>query len=242
MNAEITFLAAMVAGLVGSGHCLAMCGGMAGLLSAKRHHEKPVRQTLAYNFGRIASYGIAGLLAGTLGRGVGMAADFNIAAGQLRIISGAIIVLAGIYLLTGKRIFAPLEKIGERFWARISPLAVKTLNRQGGLSVIMLGMLWGWLPCGLTWSMLAAAAATADPFTGLGLMTAFGLGTLPAMLAAGLAGFKLRGWLNKASIKRGAAVFMIAAGVWTAAFPIIGSHAGHAPDEPAAHGEHAQHH
>lgn len=241
MNAEITFLAALVAGLAGSGHCLAMCGGMAGLLSAKRHHEKPLRQTLAYNFGRIASYGFAGLLAGLLGRGVGMAAGFNIAAGQLRIISGVIIILAGVYLLTGKRIFAPLEKIGEKFWAKLSPLAVNTLNRKGSLSVIALGMLWGWLPCGLTWSMLAASAATANPFTGLGLMMAFGFGTLPAMAAAGLTGFKLRGWLNKASIKRTAAVFMIAAGAWTAAFPIIGSHASHASPEQAAHGEHAHH-
>lgn len=229
--------AALVAGLAGSGHCLAMCGGMAGLLSAKTPNDvRPVRRTLAYNTGRVASYAIAGFAAGLLGHAVGAAAGLGVAAGHLRVISGALIVLAGLYLATGSRLFAPFEKLGAHVWRRISPLAARQLRRDGHLATFSLGMLWGWLPCGLTWSMLAVAAASANALHGAAIMMLFGLGTLPAMLAVGLAGIRLRGLFARTAVRRGAAAFLIAAGVWTAAFPLVtmqqgptGEHVHHAP-------------
>lgn len=221
MNSELTLAAALVAGLAGSGHCLAMCGGMAGLIGARRDGDgKPIRRTLAYNLGRLFTYSVGGLLAGLLGRAVGLAAGLGVAAGQLRILSGAIIVLAGLYLLTGRRVFAPFEKLGEKAWAQVAPLAVRQLRREGLASTVTLGMLWGWLPCGMTWSMLAIAAATTSPLQGAGIMAAFGLGTLPAMVTAGIAGTGLRRLMSRRAWRQGAAALLLTAGIWTAAVPI----------------------
>lgn len=218
----VAALTALVAGLAGSGHCMAMCGGMAGLLAARRDTAgKPLRRTLTYNAGRITSYSIGGLLAGGLGQAIGIASGLDIAAGHLRVVSGAIIVLAGLYLLTGSRLFTPFEKLGERAWRAVSPLAVRQLKSNGSGAVFTLGMLWGWLPCGLTWSMLAIAAGTANAMQGGAIMLAFGLGTLPALIATGLAGLRIRNALHRAPVRRLAAIALIVAGMWTAAFPVM---------------------
>lgn len=235
MNTELLLAAssALLAGLAGSGHCFAMCGGMAGLLTARTTRAgKPLRRTLIYNLGRIGSYTLGGLLAGLLGYGIGMAAGLGVAAGQLRIVSGIIIVMAGLYLLTGLRWFAPFERIGERLWQKISPHATRQLRREGHAAEFTLGMLWGWLPCGLTWSMLAIAAASGTAASGGIIMLAFGIGTLPAMLAVGLAGFRLRSLLNNIAVRRSVAVMLIAAGAWTMAFPMF-AHSHAAPANPS---------
>lgn len=232
----IAVTSALLAGFAGSGHCVAMCGGMAGLLATRKDASgKPLRLTLTYNAGRITSYTLAGLLAGALGQAFGAATGLGVAAGHLRIISGAIIILAGLYLLTGSRIFAPFEKLGERVWRKLSPYAVKQLQRDGSGAVFSLGMLWGWLPCGLTWSMLAISASSTSAVHGASIMLAFGIGTLPALLTVGLAGFKLRGLLNRTTFRRGAAVVLILAGTWTAAFPVINSHASQAQETEHHH-------
>lgn len=212
-------LAALLAGLAGSAHCLAMCGGMAGLLAAHSDDSgRPLRRTLAYNLGRIASYTLGGLVAGLLGAVIGSTAGFVTATGYVRAISGTLIVLAGLYLLTGKRFFAPFERLGDRAWQRIAPLAVRQLRAGGGAFV--LGMLWGWLPCGMTWSMLAVAAATFAPLQGASIMLAFGVGTLPALLAAGLAGLRLRGLFERLALRRAAGMILLVAGLWTAVVPL----------------------
>lgn len=235
----VAVTSALLAGFAGSGHCVAMCGGMAGLLASRKDASgKPVRLTLTYNAGRIASYTLAGLIAGSIGQAFGAATGLGAAAGHLRIISGAIIILAGLYLLTGSRIFAPFERLGERVWKRLSPYAVKQLRRDGSSAVFTLGMLWGWLPCGLTWSMLAISASSASAVHGASIMLAFGIGTLPALLAMGLAGFRLRGLLNRTSFRRTAAVLLVVAGAWTAAFPVIGQHPPGAESGTHSHHRH----
>lgn len=235
ITAELTFLAAVIAGLAGSGHCLAMCGGMASLHSA-RHNARPLLDTLLYNSGRLVSYSTGGLLVAGLGEVAGLREGLAILGVNLRIIAGGIIVLAGLYLLTGKQLFAPFEKIGARFWQLILPLAGKALRSDGRASLLGLGLLWGWLPCGLVYSMLALAASSADAVQGMTIMFGFGLGTLPAMVATGLAGLKLKGLLNRKGVRRFAAGFLIVAGVWTAMFPLLGSHAGqHGPNKENGH-------
>ena len=232
----IAMLSALLAGIAGSGHCLAMCGGMAGLLSARTVGSgRPARRTVSYNLGRVSSYALGGLLAGGLGYSVGIATGLDAAAGQLRVISGAIIVLAGLYLLTGMQILALFDRLGERAWRRISPLAAHQLRNGASGSGFVLGMLWGWLPCGMTWSMLAVAAASGNPLTGAAVMLAFGAGTLPAMLAVGLAGFRLRGLLNRVAMRRAAAVVLIVAGTWTIVFPLTIAHGEPTPNHVTHH-------
>jgi hypothetical protein len=218
MNGELTFIAAFVAGLAGSGHCLAMCGGMASLLAARQHNARPVRQAFSYNLGRILSYSIAGAIVGMLGQLLVLGSGMQAIAGHLRLVTGIIIVLAGLTLLFGNRLFKPFEAIGSAFWKRIAPLAVSSLKNEqsGSPGVFWLGMLWGWLPCGMTYAMLATASVTADPLHAAGLMAAFGLGTLPSMLGTGLAGMTLRDRLASGNTRRIAGALMIAIGIWTA--------------------------
>ena len=246
MAAEITFFAAIIAGLAGSGHCLAMCGGMASLHAARRN-ARPLLDTLLYNTGRVISYSVGGLLVAGVGEAAGLREGLAILGVNLRIIAGGIIVLAGLYLLTGKQLFAPFERIGAGFWRFISPLAGKALRGEGRASLLGLGLLWGWLPCGLVYSMLALAASSADAMQGMLIMSGFGLGTLPAMMATGIAGLKLKGLLNRKGVRRFAAGFLILAGIWTAMFPLAGSHASHQDHEhkvhsaPKAESDHASH-
>lgn len=218
MNGELTFIAAFVAGLAGSGHCLTMCGGMASLLAARQHNARPVRLAFTYNLGRILSYSIAGAIVGLLGRLLVLGSGMQAVAGHLRLVTGIIIMFAGLTLLFGNRLFKPFEAIGSAFWKRIAPLAVSSLKNEqdGSLGVFWLGMLWGWLPCGMTYAMLATASVTADPLHAAGLMAAFGLGTLPSMLGTGLAGLKLREYLVRNNVRRFAGALMIAIGIWTA--------------------------
>ncbi|MDX1442306.1 MAG: sulfite exporter TauE/SafE family protein [Gammaproteobacteria bacterium] len=217
INGELTFLAAALAGLAGSGHCVAMCGGMASLLAAKQHHGRPVRQALTYNLGRVTSYAIAGAIVGLLGQLLVLGSGIQAVAGHLRLVTGLLIAIAGLTLVFGNHLFKPFESLGSAFWKRISPLAVKRLSGElDGKGIFALGLLWGWLPCGMTYAMLATAAVTADPLHAAGLMAAFGIGTLPAMVGTGLAGMKLRSLLGNSSVKRVAGVVMVIIGVWTA--------------------------
>ena len=214
---ELTLLAALLAGLAGSGHCVAMCGGMASLLAARQHRGRPVRQALTYNLGRVTSYTIAGLVVGLLGKTLVLGSGLQVVAGQLRLVTGLLIAIAGLTLVFGNRLFTPFEKIGSLFWKKISPHAVRRLAGEPGAgNIFMLGLLWGWLPCGMTYAMLATAAITASPLHAAGLMAAFGLGTLPAMIGTGLAGMKLRGLLGNNNVKRAAGAAMVIIGIWTA--------------------------
>lgn len=237
---EITLVAALVAGLAGSGHCVAMCGGMASLLAARQHQGKPVRQALTYNLGRITSYAFAGLVVGFLGQVLVLGSGLQVLAGQMRLVTGLLIAIAGLTLIFGNRLFMPFEKIGTIFWKKLSPLAVKRLAGElNPVGIFTLGLLWGWLPCGMTYAMLATAAVTADPVHAAGLMLAFGLGTLPAMVGTGLAGMKLRGLLANGNMKRIAGVAMIIIGIWTAQPMKLLAEFQEAP--PAAERHHRQH-
>lgn len=217
ISGELTLLAALLAGLAGSGHCVAMCGGMASLLAAKNYQGRPLRQALAYNLGRVTSYTMAGLIVGVLGQLLVLGSGLSLLAGKLRLITGLLIAIAGLTLIFGNRLFRPFEDLGGAFWKRLAPFAVKRLSGEpDALGIFGLGLLWGWLPCGMTYAMLATAAATADPLHSAGLMAAFGLGTLPAMVGTGLAGMKLRGFLGNGNVKRVAGVAMVIIGIWTA--------------------------
>lgn len=246
MNTELTFLAALLAGFAGSGHCLAMCGGMASLHMA-RSNTRPFTDTLLYNSGRLISYSLGGFIVAGIGEAAGLRDGLALVGVNLRIITGAIIVLAGLYLLTGKQFFAPFEKVGAGFWKRISPLASRIMRRESTASLLALGLLWGWLPCGLVYSMLALAASSAESAQGALIMFGFGLGTLPAMVTTGLASLRLKSLLNRKHVRRFAAGFLLAAGVWTASFPLLGTHTAHdsesrhsmqASDDEAGHAHH----
>lgn len=191
--AAATLGALFLAGLLGGGHCAAMCGGIAGALSGRQ--QAGLGLQLAYNLGRIASYAAAGALAGAVGA---LAFVHDILPLQLALYVAANLVLIalGLYLGGWSPMLTRLEGPARWLWKYISPLASRLLPADTLPRALGVGALWGWLPCGLTHAGLALALLSGGPLQGGAMMAAFGLGTLPNLLAAGLAWRRLRGWLK----------------------------------------------
>ena len=178
------YLALFLVGLLGGTHCVGMCGGIVSALSM----GAPARWSmhLAYNAGRILSYTVAGAIAGTLG-----AASLTLdGPAPIRIVlyllANLMLVALGLYLLGVTRVLAFSERAGQRLWRYIQALTRRFLPANTVFKAFPLGILWGWLPCGLVYSALATALSAGSPGPGALLMLAFGLGTLPNLLLAGI--------------------------------------------------------
>lgn len=234
--------AAFVAGIAGSGHCIGMCGGIAGALAMRSRDAGAgarIGTALAYNLSRITSYAVAGAIAGFLGSTLLRAANVAPLSLAFRVLAGLVMLAAAGKLLFGWRLLDPIESAGSGLWRRVAPWAGKQ-GRAGGIGgAIGLGLAWGWLPCGMTYSMLLLAATTASAATGAGVMLAFGLGTLPSMVTATVAFDRIaRGLAQRASLRRIAGVLLLAFGSWTAGYALYhalgnGGHAGHEGHTPA---------
>ncbi len=226
--------AAFVAGFLGSAHCLGMCAGISGMIAVNAGVTALSTQlplAITYNAGRVASYAVFGAIVAAFGDAI-VSAMPRIGR-PVQLLSGVIIVLVGLQVAFNWRLLAPVETAGLKLWQRIAPLAgrllpVTTLPRAFGL-----GLLWGWLPCGLVYSVLLIAAASADIATGALVMTAFGLGTMPAMIATGMGALAISRLAGRARLAAGLAI--VAMGVATVFFPINALLAGDA-------GGHAHHH
>jgi sulfite exporter TauE/SafE len=159
-------------------------------MRARRGGATPGRafvHALTYQVGRIGSYAMAGARVGSFGGVLRAAFDLRTAALVSRSLAGFVLILAAVGVLSKWRPLSRLEHLGGRLWKHLAPVA-RALPATGLRSSLLLGMLWGWLPCGLIYSMLLVAALAGGPLQGAVTMLSFGLGTAPAMLATGLAG------------------------------------------------------
>lgn len=221
MAVEWTFLGALLVGLLGSSHCVGMCGGIAGVLAMSAPTGGPAagRRSLvylaAYNLGRITSYTGAGVLAGLLGAGFAGMLPVTAVHYLTALISGLFFLALGLYLTGWWTALTALERQGARLWRRIEPLGRRLLPPRNWPQAVVLGMLWGWLPCGLVYSALAWSFASADALRGGTLMLGFGLGTLPALMAAGAAARTLNAWARQPALRIGAGLLLMSFGVAT---------------------------
>lgn len=207
-------VSALVLGLLGGGHCIGMCGGLMGALTLAIPAEQRQRRLgllLAYNLGRIASYGLAGLLIGA----AGWALASGPAATALRLLAGLLLIAMGLYLAGWWSGLTRIEGIGRLLWRRLEPLARRLLPVRNAPRALLLGALWGWLPCGLVYSTLLWAASQGDALDSALLMLAFGLGTLPVLLATGLAAERLTALLRRRGVRIAGGLLVILFGLWT---------------------------
>jgi len=209
-------LSALLMGLLGSSHCVVMCGGVVGMTCSAlplARRGKPLAQlpyVLGYNAGRVASYAAAGALAGALGTTLASLGLVQQAGLGLRLAAGLLMVGVGAYLAGFGRALRWLERAGEPLWRRIAPLARRLIPVRTPLHAIALGLLWGWMPCGLVYAALAAAVTSGSSLGGAATMAAFGAGTLPMLITMGsAAGFMVR--LARAPRMRVAAALVVAA-------------------------------
>ena len=191
-------LALLATGFLSGVHCMGMCGGIACAFSAR---GGGVSRQLAFNFGRIASYAAAGAGAGLLGSAGAWAAGAAPAQTALYVLANVMLVLVGLHLAGAGRLLGGIEALGAPLWARLQPLAARLLPARSPPQAFAAGLVWGWLPCGLVYGALAAAAFAGGPANGALAMLAFGLGTLPNLLAAGLAAARLRAFTARRAVR-----------------------------------------
>lgn len=206
-----SFFALFLVGLLGGTHCVGMCGGIVGALSMGGGRWS---LHLAYNMGRILSYGLAGALAGALGAASLGLAGQTTARLVLYVFANLMLVALGLYLLGVTGALALTEKAGQKLWRRIQPLTRRFLPARTVAQALPLGLLWGWLPCGLVYGALASALSAGSAWHGAGLMLAFGLGTLPNLLLAGVVLGRFNHFVRNVWVRRISGILVLGFGVY----------------------------
>ncbi len=225
----LNLLPIFLIGLLGSVHCIGMCGGIVSAFSVASGPARRIPIALqsvgsvrifngfasvfAYNAGRIGSYAAAGALAGGAARGVQMLAGMARLQSVGYWLANLMLVTLGLYLMGVWRGLARLEVVGQLLWRRIQPATKLLLPPDTPLKMLALGSLWGWLPCGMVYAVLLTALLTGSATRGAIVMLVFGLGTLPTLLAMGLMGTRLRGWLQQRRIRQGSGAVVLLFGV-----------------------------
>jgi sulfite exporter TauE/SafE len=207
-------LSAFVLGLLGGGHCLGMCGGLMGALTLaipREQHSRRLRLLLAYNMGRVLSYAASGLLVGLLGWAVASSPG----ATGMRVVAALLLIAMGLYLAGWWSGLTRIESLGRGVWHHIQPYASRLLPVSTLPQAMLLGGLWGWLPCGLVYSTLLWAASQGNALHSAGLMLAFGIGTWPVLLATGLAAERTTALLRKRGLRMAGGLLVILFGFWT---------------------------
>ena len=230
---ELTLFSVFVVGLFSTLHCLGMCGGIIGALTFSLPPEvRADRRRLggfvaAYNLGRLFSYSLAGALAGGVGERLLDWISPEYGRLVLLLLATAFMVSIGLYLAGWFPRFAAIERIGTPLWRRLEPIGQRLLPVTSPWQALLFGAVWGWLPCGLVYSVLLWAITTGGALNGALFMLAFGLGTLPAVMTTGI----LTGWMTRFSRTRG---LRQSIGVLLIALALISlwlnlQHAGHTP-------------
>ncbi|MGP5309419.1 sulfite exporter TauE/SafE family protein [Vreelandella alkaliphila] len=209
-------LAAFVFGLMGGAHCIGMCGGIMSALTfavppSMRHPARMGGLLISYNTGRILSYMVAGAIVAALGTLISLSPSARVA---LQAFAALMLILMALYIANWWKGLLKVEAVGKHLWRYIEPVGRRLMPVVHLPQAFALGTLWGWLPCGLVYSMLAWSLAIADPLDGALLMGAFGLGTLPALLATGLAAQQLSHLIRHPATRSIAALSIISFALW----------------------------
>nr|WP_299243265.1 sulfite exporter TauE/SafE family protein [uncultured Halomonas sp.] len=232
--------AAFIFGLLGGAHCIGMCGGIMSALTfavppSMRSTARLGGLLLGYNLGRIASYMVAGALVASLGTLLGSASN------SLRLVlqglAAVMMILMALYLANWWRGLTRIEALGRHLWRHLEPVGRRLMPVVKVPQAIALGAVWGWLPCGLVYSMLTWSLAGGDPAHGAALMGAFGLGTLPALLVTGVAARQMTHLIRHPATRTLAALLIIAFALWQL-WSLIAPLLPFA-EMPSAHGHHA---
>ena len=211
---ELSLMSAFLVGLLGGGHCVGMCGGIVGAVSMHLPQSKSKAPfLLSYNAGRILSYTFAGVIAGLVGASSFFLEHVLPIQHVLYGISSLMLIALGLYLADIWHGVTYLEGAGKGIWKTLQPFSKRYIPVQNIKQAFFLGSLWGWLPCGLVYSVLIAAIATGSAINGGLLMLAFGLGTLPTLLTMGMAAVRLKTVLQNIWVRRASGLLVLGFGL-----------------------------
>lgn len=236
-----SYTTAVLLGIFSTVHCIAMCGSVIGALTLslpseiRENQAKMFPYVFNYNLGRLLSYSIAGAIVGLLSSPLAAVNGHLV----LRYLSVIVMIGMGLYLAGWFPRFAYMERMGAPIWRWLQPIGQKLLPVRKFSQAFFLGAVWGWLPCGLVYAALAVAATTGDPVKAALVMFIFGVGTLPAVMGAGLfAGF-LSAMARAKHLRPVAGVLIIVMALATALWPIDHSQMHHSTDDSSS--EHMHH-
>jgi len=215
---DVSLLSAFLVGLLGGVHCVGMCGGIVTALSLGLSPDDRAvrwRYQLFYNAGRIFSYSVAGALFGGIGWLASHWSGIHQVQLGLQLMAAFFMLALGLYLGGWWNGLTQIERLGGVVWKRIEPLGRRFLPVRSGGQALLLGTLWGWLPCGLVYSVLVWAISAGSPARGAALLLSFGLGTLPNLLLMGVAADRLAARVRDVRIRRLAGLLVCGFGLYT---------------------------
>jgi sulfite exporter TauE/SafE len=246
MDAPQSLASAFILGLFSTVHCVGMCGGIIGALSLSL--PESVRQQrlqhlffiTLYNIGRILSYSFAGLVVGYIGAEAAAYTDMSEGPSILRYTGVVLMIAIGLYLAGWFPQLSSVERIGVPIWKILEPIGRKLVPVNTMPKALLYGLVWGWLPCGMVYFVLVWALTSGSATQGALTMAAFGLGTLPSLVATGLAMSSLKRFTQSKTIRQVVGVLVIAMAIGSLFIP-MGSHKhGHQAGNDDGH-EHMHH-
>ena len=213
---QLTVGIAAVAGSVSAVHCVGMCSGIAGALSAslpasiRNNRSELLTYVAVYNIGRILSYAIAGFIVGIFSQVLFHYLNNDVIQWVARFLAMIVLFVIGMHLLGVFEKLSIFEFYGRAIWRKIQPFGQRLLPVTNIKHAFLFGMVWGWLPCGLVYTMLMWTMASGGPLQGAETMLAFGVGTFPTLILAGV----LSSWVFKGNtlkqVRRVTGAIMIA--------------------------------
>ncbi|WP_084545223.1 sulfite exporter TauE/SafE family protein [Derxia gummosa] len=238
----VTAGSAFIVGLMGGVHCAGMCGGIVSALGVSGPALQPAPITvvthrealaatvvgghevstpavsrlalqLAYNTGRLLTYAFIGAIAGSVGAAALLADAVFPVQHMLYLLANLFLLALGAYLTGMFPMLAQVERIGGRLWSAFRPVLGRLLPVRSVGQGVLMGGLWGFVPCGLIYSMILSAMLAGSPLRGAAVMLAFGLGTLPNLLLLGLAMSRGGRWWRRPAVRVVAGLFVIAFGL-----------------------------
>ena len=202
MNYDITFFTLFLLGFFGGTHCVGMCGGLSSAFALQLPpHLNRLGLIVLLNLGRISSYVLIGLIVGLVGQ-IGISLDdTRWLQNGLYVAANILLLLLGLYLAGLSTAATQIERIGRPIWKRLNPILNRLLPIKSVPACFGVGMLWGWLPCGLVYSASLYALGSGNAVQGGLYMLAFALGTLPNLLAMGIFAVQLKTLLQRRAIR-----------------------------------------
>jgi len=223
--AQSALIGAFLAGLLGGVHCLAMCGGFVAAFSRLSSGARPLEpartlrmaQAIAHA-GRLLGYAALGLAFGAAG-GAAIAASWGTAQRVLYVVANLMLLGLAWAVARGGAAFPALERAGLSMFSKLMPAIPRLAQSRGLAPRLALGFLWGLTPCGLVYGVLPVALMAGSATDGALVMLAFGLGTLPNLLAAGWLLGRAKPVLDVRGVRIGAGLVIAAfaaVGIWRA--------------------------
>lgn len=202
-------------GLMGSGHCFAMCGGLASALGYSSGGSRLQQMGLLFiaQLGRLTSYAVIGALFGGSIALVQGLFEVKSLLMVLQALANFMLIAMGLYIAGWWFGLKRVEAITLPLWRKLQPIQQKFMPLKTSSDAFMVGVFWGWLPCGLVYSALVTSVSGSADYSAAIGMFAFGLGTLPSVWLVSTAGAGLKRLLNNHTARILMGIVLISYGI-----------------------------